>query len=256
MSNFRLKQLIFLAKHSIQKKYTNSVFGIIWAVILPLIQSFTFYYFFVEGLRFSGTIEGHPLIMFLITGTLAWSIFSTILTSGSSFIEVHKDLIKNINFSFGSVVLVEVVSLILVHIIVIFVILVLCITLGYNFHISYINFFYFWFVFIIFASAIAYILSIITVLYKDIRHLISAIMVPYFWMTPVMWSPSGKIEVIQKLFNPGFYFIDGYRYTILDNSFFWEHWRYNAYFLFLTAILVVIAWYVDKNLSKKIYDLI
>lgn len=256
MNKFKVRQIVFLAKHSIKKKYTNSVLGILWAIILPLIQSFTFYIFFVEGMRFTGTIQGHPLIVFLITGNLAWVICAAILTSGPGFISMHTDLIKNVSFSFITVIFIEVIAMVLIHCIVVAVVSLLLINLGYGYDISYINFLYFWFIFIVYASALAYILSLITLLVRDIKFLISSLMVPLFWMSPVLWVPSGLIETAQKILNPIYYFIYGYRYTILENEFLWEHWKYNLYFLFLTFLMISLAFWMHKKLNKKIYDLI
>lgn len=82
------KHLIWmLAVRDIRLRYKQSMFGILWAVIRPLVLMIAFTYLFgsVANLPSSGV----PYPVFVFSGLMAWDLFANIVQGSASSITAH-----------------------------------------------------------------------------------------------------------------------------------------------------------------------
>ena len=61
-------QILKLAKSDLSKTYSGAALGWSWALIKPTMTIAVFWFAFTFGLRFSGSVEGFPFILWMIPG--------------------------------------------------------------------------------------------------------------------------------------------------------------------------------------------
>ena len=189
-----------LLKTSISKdvrgKYKNSVLGVIWSFLNPLLQIAV--YAIVFPLIMRSNLPNYTV--FLCCGLIPWNFFST-ATSRTSFTMIENgNIIKKVYFPREilplSVVTSEAINFIISTII------ILAFVLGYGMGLSkYIIFYplilivqYFLLI------GISFIVSSVTVYFRDLQHFIGIALQLLFYATPIVYAP----DSIHKIFN-GYY---------------------------------------------------
>lgn len=252
----RFHQLLYIAFHSIKKRYTQSAFGMVWAFIQPIILTMSFAFFAENGLRFGGDVDGVPFVVIVLIGNITFSVVSSYFLSAPNILKGNVELLKMINIPLPLVILVEMLSNFFIHLCTLTIVLIYFQFNGYEINFSYINFLFYWIVMFVYFYGYSYIVALVSLLVKDLQYLLSSLMVSLYFITPVFWVPSGLAETLEKIFNPFYFFIYGYRMTIIKNEFFWQDSMYNAYIFLQAILLLAIARYLHKKLHKKVYDLV
>lgn len=257
-----------IAVHKLKAEYAGQIFGIGWAILNPLIYILSFWFFFAVGLKSGEDVLGNPFIMWLFPGILAYRQVASYMTKAPTFIKKNKVLVKTIKFPVMTLPVIEILKELYVHILVMFVMFILYALIGYNQSstwaympdIYYINFIYYWFTMLVFGVGVSLVLSPLGVLIKDTKPLMSALMQPMFWLTPVLYSVEGGIspllEKLQMLLNPLYFFVAGYRDTMVYDRFFFEQPLYDLYFWIFILILYIIGFKIWTKTRELMPDLI
>lgn len=88
--------LYFLVYKEIKGRYAQSVIGVGWAIIQPLVQTLIFTVVFGNLAKLNS--DGVPYLIFSYTGMVMWNYFSSILTASSSSILGNKGLYTKVYF--------------------------------------------------------------------------------------------------------------------------------------------------------------
>lgn len=88
--------LYFLVIRGIKAKYAQSVLGVGWAIIQPLVQTLVFTLIFGNLARLSS--DGEPYILFSFLAMVPWNYFANILTEGSNSLIENKNLLSKVYF--------------------------------------------------------------------------------------------------------------------------------------------------------------
>lgn len=230
----------FLAKEALAKTYDGMVLGILWAIIKPLIYIFTFWFFFLVGIRQSNPVGQYEYLLFLFAGVMPWFYLTDVTTNTTRIVFTNATIIRNFNIPLVLFPLAEIIGKFIVHILTMgFVIIFFMMRGGTSYFpdIYYINFIYYFITLFFFSSGCAYFISAISFIIKDTRLYISATMQGLFWLTPVVWVAQDNIKIFEQLFNPLYYFLEGYRETLLYEVFFYQHNLYNVYIWIIIIFL-------------------
>ena len=84
--------------------YKQSLIGVLWAVVIPLVSVGTFVILNSSGIFSVGELN-IPYILFAVSGISLWQLFSTGLISSSNSLVKAGNMIMKINFSKKSLVL-------------------------------------------------------------------------------------------------------------------------------------------------------
>ncbi len=209
----RLYQYRELLKTSIKKdiggKYKKSFLGILWSFINPLLQITV--YAIIFPIIMKNSLENYTV--FMVCGLIPWTYFANVINRGSFAIIENGNIIKKVYFPREilpiSIVTSETITFIISTII------ILCFVVGYGMGLTvYIAYYplllltqY------VLSIGIAFIVSSITVYFRDIQHFISVFLQLLFYGTPVVYS----LQTIPEQFrwvlklNPMTYIIEGYR---------------------------------------------
>ena len=114
-----------------------------------------------------------------------------------------------------------------------------------------------------FVEAVSLILSVLTMLWRDIRKLITSLMRMLMYFSPVIWEchfgnhvPYHELlNKIMKL-NPVYYIVNGYRDSIFYNKTFLDHPAQTLYFWAVVIILFVIGCALMYKFKRKFIDMI
>lgn len=256
-----------LILHKIKLQFSDQIFGYSWAVINPLTYLFSFWFFAYAGFR-TGVVAGLPYIVWIMPGLLAYRFVTPLFASSPIMLTKNGMLIKETRVDVRLVPLIETLKECYIHFMVMFIMFIIFAIVGlssgmgweYLPDIYYLNFIYYWITAVAFVSAISYVFSGIGLLFRDTKNIINAIMIPLFWMTPVLFAVENGInptlEKLEMLFNPFYYFVNGYRNTMLYNKFFFEDGLYNLYIWVVIVILALFAKKIWKFILPIISDLV
>ena len=240
-----------LLKTSISKdvrgKYKNSVLGVIRSFLNPLLQIAV--YAIVFPLIMRSNLPNYTV--FLCCGLIPWNFFST-ATSRTSFTMIENgNIIKKVYFPREilplSVVTSEAINFIISTII------ILVFVLAYGMGLSkYIIFYplillvqYFLLI------GISFIVSSVTVYFRDLQHFIGIALQLLFYATPIVYAPDSIPQNFQWIlqFNPMTYIINGYR-----DIFYYQQMPDFASLglvLLISIALTIVGYLIFKKLQKR-----
>ena len=76
------RKLIFsMAKEDFRNDYLESYFGLFWAVAQPAAYVLTIWFIFSMGFRGGGKGGEHPFVLYLVSGFIFWTFFSSSVSS-------------------------------------------------------------------------------------------------------------------------------------------------------------------------------
>jgi homopolymeric O-antigen transport system permease protein len=175
-----------LFRRELRARYKGSFLGIIWTLIYPLAMMGVYTLVFAVLWKTAGDIPHYPL--FVLTGLAVWGFFQASVQLGSSSLISSAELIKKVWFPrelvpaasvLAQTVVAGIMFAILVPVnlafvpetartlalVVPFFAALFCLALG-----------------------LAWIFSVANVFYRDIEHLLAVLFLPWFFLTPVLYS--------------------------------------------------------------------
>lgn len=264
-----IKLIHHLVLHKIKLDFSDQMFGYLWALINPLVYLFSYWFFAYVGF---GGKNGHvgdiPFVVWFAPGVLVYRYMANVLSQSSTMLIKNGMLIKGSNINIKYYPLIEALKESYVHVCVMLAMFIIYAVLGYTMTgtwqylptVYYINFIYYWLVLFTFTSLLAYIFSVLGLFFRDVKNIIKSILVPLFWMTPVLFPVENGIkpvlEKVEMILNPFYYFIHGYRNTMVYGEFFIKDGWYNLYIWFILFTMAIIATKIWKFSKSSIYDLV
>jgi lipopolysaccharide transport system permease protein len=244
----------FLIWRDIKVRYKQTLLGVSWAVIRPVISMVVFTFIFNKLAGFAS--EGIPYQLFTLTGILAWNFFSEGLTTSSQSMITNTNLITKVYFP-----RLIIPSASVLRGLVDFGIALL-IFIGFMFYYSFNpgwNILFFpiavlWAILV--CLGLGYWFTAIGVKYRDIAHALPFIVQILFWITPVGYSSAkiqGKWEFIYWL-NPMTGVIEFFRFCLLGKGYF----PTNLLLLSITICLVIFLTGIFnfRRMEKEFADVI
>ena len=202
-----------LLKSSIKKdvggKYKNSVLGVLWSFLYPLLQIAV--YAIVFPLIMRSNMENYT--GFVCCGLIPWNFFSTAISRSSFTMIENGNILKKVYFP-REILPISVVTSEAVNF-VISTIIILAFVLGTGMGLTWYVIFYPVILLIqyILLIGISLFVSSITVYFRDLQHFIGIALQLLFYATPIVYATNIIPESYQWILrlNPMTFIIDGYR---------------------------------------------
>jgi lipopolysaccharide transport system permease protein len=213
--------IYFLTKREIQIRYKQSVFGISWAILQPLVFAFVLALFF--GLVIKVNIPGDiPYPVFAVAGIVPWMFTSQAINQGATSLVQDADLISKVYFPRLALPISKALGLMLDLAIALVVVVV--VTLVYGVSISSMVYLVpaFLLLGVITAFALATLLAALNVKYRDVQVLVPMLVQILFFASPVIYSgtivgqDAGELWSYLYYVNPMAAVLDGTRWALLD----------------------------------------
>ncbi len=94
---WRHRELVYcFARQDLQLRYRQTVAGVAWVVLQPLLSAVIFTVFFGQWLRVSSS--GAPYVLFVFCGIVPWSYFVHVLTVSANSVVHQRSLVTKIWF--------------------------------------------------------------------------------------------------------------------------------------------------------------
>ena len=254
------KRLIWdMAKDDFKLRFAGFGWGAVWGVVQPLITIVLYWFVFQVGFRNGSVQNGMPYIVWLMAGLVPWFFFSEAWASASNCLFEYSFLVKKVLFKIELLPFIKIVSSMFVHVFFIDLIFIFFATYGYTVNIYNLQIIYYVLCEVIFVYALVLITSSIAVFIRDTLQVIGILNQIFFWTIPIVWMESNisnqTILRILKL-NPIYYFVEGFRNSMIDHKWFWQNPIYSLYFWLVTIFILIVGIGINKRLKKYFADLL
>jgi ABC-2 type transport system permease protein len=176
--------LLNLIRKELKVKYTASVLGAVWSLLNPIVYLAVFT-FVVTVL--GNTVTDFPV--FLLSGLLAWNLFSAALSQGSRSVIDNANLVKKVAFPREILPLSAVGVALFDFALQSVVLFVFIFVSGHGLHLSALALYPVAFAtLLVFTTAATLWVSSMNVRYRDVQHLLTIALLVWFWMTPIVYQ--------------------------------------------------------------------
>jgi ABC-2 type transport system permease protein len=184
--------LLNIVRKELKVKYTSSVFGAVWSMINPLVFLGVFTLVFTVVL--DNPVPHFPV--YLLSGLLAWNLYSTSLSSAVRSVIDNANLVKKVYFPREVLPLASIGSALVDFAIQGVVLVLFMLAFRYPIHpenlvllplaIAAL---------LLFTCAMSLLVAAINVHYRDTQHLLALLLLVWFWLTPVVY-PSAQVQTM------------------------------------------------------------
>jgi ABC-type polysaccharide/polyol phosphate export permease len=210
-----------LVRRELRQKYKGSALGVLWYVVNPLVLmgAYTLMFGFVLHVQ---SIADYPL--FLIVGLVVWTFFQASLTAAAESLIAQGALIRKARFPREAIpaatVMVQFVTLLAVLVLVVAVALPVrssaspWLALAPVLVVALLGF----------VLGLALIVAVLHAYFRDVLPVLSAVLLPWFFLTPIFFRASGAslapirdhpwLATVLNWVNPVAPFIEGLRAII------------------------------------------
>ena len=236
-------------KKDIRGKYKGSFLGVLWSFLNPLLQVLVYAIVFPYLMRGAG-IDNY--VVYLVTGIIPWTFFSTIISMGTTTIKMNEGIIKKVYFPREILLISPVLSELINFFISCLIVIVFCMVFGVGVSIHIIMVPVIALIQSILSLGIILILSSVNVYIQDLEYIITFVLNMLFYGTPIVYSLSqfsdaGFIFTLIKL-NPMTSIINAYRDVFLYHV--WPDFGLLGLILIFSIIVLIFGYWVFKKLEK------
>lgn len=212
--------LYFLAWRDIKVRYKQTVLGVAWVILQPVLTMLIFTLIFgrIAGLP----SEGVPYPVFVFTGLVPWQLFAYALTQSSASLVADQNLVTKIFFPRLIIPVASVIAGLLDFCISLAVLL--CLLFIYQIPLTWrvLTLPLFGFLALLTAIAVGIWLSALNVQYRDVRYALPFLTLFWMYATPIAYSSTLIPTEWRFLYslNPMVGVVDGFRWALLgvENS--------------------------------------
>ena len=179
-----------LVVSDIRIKYKGSALGLLWSMLAPAFTLGIYYLVFSVFLK-----NGYPnYVIFLFSGLIVWNLFQNAVNSATGVIVDRAGLVKKVSFPREILPLASVGSAVIYFMIQLGVLALFLVIFGHAPNWTMLSILPITFATLyLFSSAVAIVMSAITVYLRDMKHLMEVLLQLWFWMSPVVYSYSNSL---------------------------------------------------------------
>ena len=175
-----------LVTKDLKLKYSGSVLGLLWSLVNPLVMIVVYSIAFTYILQ----VRAEKFTLFLITGILPWTFFSSAVMASTVAVIANGNLVKKIHFPRELLPISTVLFNLAQFLLALLVFFPAMVFLGAQFTVALVAYPLVLLLQVAFTLGLAFVLSAVTVFYKDIKHLTEVGLMIVFWITPILYDLS------------------------------------------------------------------
>ncbi|MGE6377150.1 ABC transporter permease [Peribacillus muralis] len=243
-----------LSVYEVKSANSNNYLGVLWEIINPMIQISI--YWFVFG--FIILNRGDNFLPWLMAGIVVWFFVNPATTQTSKSIYSRLNMVSKMSFPMSIIPSYVIFAKLYQHLMLLGVVIILLGFTGYLPTVYIIQLPYYVAATVALLFSFGLITSTVSTIIRDVHNLIASLMKVLFYLTPILWVLDAKehpiILNIMKL-NPLYYIVDGYRASLLGESWYLiEHWEYTLYFWAVIIILFMIGSSLHVRFRDRFVD--
>lgn len=243
-------------KNELRLRFIRSKLGVLWMIIHPLMQVLIFATILSEVLaaKLPGIDNKYAYALYLMAGTLCWSMFSeTIGRSVSLFVD-SGNLMKKMAFPRICLPLIAGGTMLVNNLLLLVAIFIVFAVLGH-----FPDAQAFWLpalmlLTLTFAMSIGLLLGVLNVFMRDIGQVVPVVLQALFWLTPIVYHIRILPEAAQRVFklNPLFPLVSSYQNVLVFNK--PPVWADLIWMIIATFVLGLAALVVFRRASPELVD--
>ena len=241
-----------LLKTNVQKeirgRYKNSILGVMWSFLNPLLQLVVYSIIFGNLLAPPDDTTYH---IYICVALIPWTFFTTVISQAAFTIIANGNILKKVFFPREILPISVVTSGAVNFFISTIIILILVALSGIGFTKLILFYPLIFFIQYLLLIGISFIVSSITVYVRDLEHIIGIILMVGFYATPIVY----KIEDLKSpflqtcmQFNPMTHLIDAYRAIFYYQTM--PDLKMLGIMLAISIVLTIVGYIVFKKLQK------
>lgn len=239
-------------KKEVRGRYKNSILGVMWTFLNPLLQIAVYAMIFPYILK-----QQQPYyLIFVCVGLIPWSFFTTTIIQSTNTIIGNANIVKKVYFPREILPLSVVLSGAINFLIATIIILAFCIGGGKGITWHIIIFPIILLLQMILQLAISFVLSAVTVYIRDIEHFVQIVLMLMFYATPIVYSTAtldgstATARFMKKviMLNPMTTIIEGYRSIFYTQTL--PDFKGIGIWYIISILLLFIGWLIFKKLQK------
>lgn len=194
--SLRWELLVQLVRKDLKVKYQGSAVGFLWSLANPLLLMGIYYLIFSVVL--SNGVPGFPI--YLMCGLLAWTAFSSAVTSASGTVVGNAGLVKKVRFPL-QVLPLSAVGYAVVHFALqLGLLLLVTAVVRPDLSPAFLLIVPALALLLLFATGLSFLVAALNVRYRDTAHLVEIAMLVWFWANPILYTSSLVREQLDEWF--------------------------------------------------------
>lgn len=243
-------------KREFQTKYRNSILGITWPILNPLVMILIYTLIFSQVMKakLPGVDGTFAYSIYLCIGIITWNLFTEITLRGQNVFLDNANLIKKLNFPKLCLPLIVIGNALLNFAIVFLLFTIFLIFTGY-----FPGWIYFAVIPILvlqiaFAITIGISLGVLNVFFRDVGQFYSVFLQFWFWLTPIVYAGDILPKYIQPYLalNPMTSLVNAYHSIFVSQQ--WPDWSSLTYVLVLTVTFSIIGYRLFQKHGGEMVD--
>lgn len=250
---FVFAELLYsLTTKELKVRYKNTILGFLWSLLNPLLLMIVFSVVF--SIIFKIGIEKYPV--FLLCALFPWSFLNNSVSASTTSIVDNANLIKKVSFAREAIPL-SVCLANFVHFLSALIILFIFLLI-FRVHLTIFALFIPFFILIqlLFVVGISFMTSALHTRYRDVRYIMEAILLCWFYATPIFYSVSfvpNKLLNIYML-NPMACMVRAYRDILLYSRI--PDLKIIAYSILSASISLTVGIFIFRRHKRQFADII
>ncbi|MDE2606458.1 MAG: ABC transporter permease [Burkholderiales bacterium] len=243
-------------RREFQLRYRNSLLGAAWTVLNPLamILVYTVVFSQVMRARLPGTNSTFAYSIYLCAGVLTWGLFSEITIRAQGVFLDNANLLKKLNFP-RLTLPVSVVATACLNFAIVFGLFTGFLVLTGNFPgLAYIALLPVLAIHVVFAIGLGISLGVLNVFFRDVGQLYGIVLQFWFWLTPIVYSPSilpARLRPLLEL-NPLTHLTTAYQTILVSGN--WPDWESLGAVAVVAVLLCIFAARLFRKRSGEMVD--
>jgi len=173
-----------LVRREVRQRYKGSVLGLGWTLLNPLIMVGA--YWIVFKFLFGSPIPNYALFMFV--GLMVWTLFYGGITVASSSLVANASLVTKVRFPREIIPLASVTANSVIAGAMLVIAVPLCVILGSGSLMPLVLLPVFLALAALLTIGAGLVLSALNVYFRDVEHVLAAIGIPWFFLTPIFYT--------------------------------------------------------------------
>ncbi len=176
-----------LVRREIRGRYKGSALGVVWTLVTPFIMMLAYTLVFSVLFRFNdGRIPNYPL--YVLTGLALWLFFSGSLVTSATSLIGSANLIKKVRFPRAIMPVSTVMSQAVTMLVMIAVLIPFSLWLMPGNRLTLLLLPVVMVPIALMVVGCSLAVSVLNVYFRDVEHILTALILPWFFLTPVLFS--------------------------------------------------------------------
>lgn len=248
--------LLSSINNELRARFVRSKLGALWMIIHPMMQVLIFATILSEVLsaKLPGVNSKYAYALYLMSGTLCWSLFSeTIFKCVGLFVD-NGNLMKKVAFPRICLPFIAAGTMLVNNVLLLVAIFVVFAVLGHFPQIQAL-----WLPLLIlltlcFAMSVGLLLGVMNVFMRDISQVVPVVLQALFWFTPIVYNIQIFPDGIRHWFqlNPLYPLVTSYQNVLLYDT--PPLWADLAWMIVVTAVLALLSLVMFRRASAEMAD--